>query len=109
MIKNVSFNFDGIGHVVSYRVTADDLHIFISDMKRHVKAYKSDLYLDYEHMLHNMREGAGYVWSIRESGTWLMPIAIYAKAQPDQFTTPIIRFIVKRNGDTYNFTEYIEL
>lgn len=109
MINNTSFNLDGIGHVASYRVTADDMHVFIADMERHIKAYKSDLYLDYEHMLHNMREGAGYIWSIRETGTWLMPIDIYARAQPDQFATPIIRFIVKRNGDTYSFTEYIEL
>ena len=101
---------DGIGHVIAYRVTASDLHVFISNhIEKFVKTYRSDLYVDYDNMLHNMEDNTGYIWSIRESGTWLMPIAIYAKAQPDQFTTPTIRFIVKRDGDIYSFTEFIEL
>lgn len=33
----------------------------------------------------------------------------YAAKQPDMFTTPIIRYVVVKEGDTYRFTEYVKL
>lgn len=111
MIKNNNCNIEGIGHVRAFEVTADSLHVFIADEVSRLGGiyYTSDTYLDYENMLHNMGEGVGYIWSIRATGTWFMPILNYARSQPDQFSTPLIRYIVKRHGDTYNFTEYIKL
>lgn len=97
--------------ITNYTVSADELHIFIADTIKRCGGihYDSDVLLDYENMLHNMVDAAGYMWSIRSTGTWFMPITAYAAHQPDMFTTPIIRYIVVKTGDTYEFTEYVKL
>ena len=94
-----------------YTVSADELHIFIADTVKRCGGIhcQSDILLDYESMLHRMVESAGYMWSIRATGTWFMPVTAYAINQPDMFTTPIIRYVVVKTGDTYEFTEYIKL
>ena len=95
----------------SYTVSADELHIFIDETISRLGGirYNSDTYIDYERMLHDMNEGGGWVWSIRATGTWFMPVLNYARCQPDQFFTPLVRYVVVRRGDTYKFTEFIEL
>lgn len=97
--------------LTGYTVTADELHIFIADTIKRCGGinYQSDVLLDYENMLHRMMDAAGYMWSIRATGTWFMPVTAYAIHQPDMFTTPIIRYVVVKTGDTYEFTEYVNL
>ena len=97
--------------ITNYTVSADELHIFIADTIKRCGGihYQSDVLLDYENMLHRMMDTAGYMWSIRAAGTWFMPITAYAAHQPDMFTTPIIRYVVVKTGDTYEFTEYVKL
>lgn len=97
--------------LTDYTVTADELHIFISDTIKRCGGihYESDILLDYENMLHSMMDTAGYMWSIRATGTWFMPVTTYVINQPDMFTTPIIRYVVVKTGDTYEFTEYVTL
>lgn len=104
--------------ITNYTVSADELHIFIADTIKRCGGihYQSDVLLDYENMLHRMMDTAGYMWSIRATGTWFMPITAYAVPitayaahQPDMFTTPIIRYVVVKTGDTYEFTEYVKL
>lgn len=104
--------------ITNYTVSADELHIFIADTIKRCGGihYESDVLLDYENMLHRMMDTAGYMWSIRATGTWIratgtwfMPITAYAANQPDMFTTPIIRYVVVKTGDTYEFTEYVKL
>lgn len=98
--------------VTSYTVSTDELHMFIVDIIERCGGcayYKSDILLDYNNMLHHMADKVGYMWSIRETGTWFMPIAAYAKVQPDMFNTPIIRYVVTKNDNTYRFIEYVEL
>ena len=96
--------------ITNYTVSADELHIFIADttMRCGVIHYQSDVLLAYESMLHRMVDTVGYMWSIRATGTWFMPVTAYAAYQPDMFTTPIIRYVVVKTGDTYEFTEYVE-
>lgn len=98
--------------VTSYTVSADEMHMFITDTVKRCggcKYYQSDLLLDYESMLHNMADKVWYMWSIRETGTWFMPVTAYAKCQPDMLNTPLIRFIVTKHDTTYKFVEYVEL
>lgn len=97
--------------ITNYTVSADELHIFIADTIKRcgVVHYQSDVLLDYENMLHRMMDTTGYMWSIRATGTWFMPVTAYAAYQPDMFTTPIIRYVVVKTGDTYKFVEYVEL
>lgn len=97
--------------LTNYTVTADELHIFIADTIKRCGGihYQSDILLDYESMLHRMNDKGGYIWSIRAAGTWFMPVMAYATKQPDMFTTPIIRYVVVKEGDTYRFTEYVKL
>lgn len=97
--------------ITNYTVSADELHIFIADTIKRCGGihYQSDVLLDYENMLHRMNDKGGYMWSIRATGTWFMPIMAYATKQPDMFTTPIIRYVVVKEGDTYRFTEYVKL
>jgi hypothetical protein len=110
MIKKTTISIEG-KTATNYKVDASDLHVFIADTIKRLGGihYMSDTYLDYENMLHNMNEGGGYIWSIRETGTWFMPILTYSINQPDQFTTPLIRYVVTRHDDTYSFIEYIQL
>lgn len=77
--------------LTNYTVTADELHIFIADTIKRCGGinYQSDVLLDYENMLHRMKDKGGYMWSIRATGTWFMPVMTYAAKQPDMFTTPI--------------------
>ena len=49
------------------------------------------------------------MWSIRAAGTWFMPVTAYAAHQPDMFAAPIIRYVVVKTGDTYEFPEYVKL
>lgn len=95
--------------ITSYEVSADELHLFIADTIKRCGGihYQSDVLLDYESMLHRMMDTVGYMWSIRATGTWLMPITAYAAHQPDMFTTPIIRYAVVKTDDSYTFTEYV--
>lgn len=97
--------------ITNYTVSADELHVFIADTVKRCGGirYQGDVLLDYEGMLHRMVESAGYMWSIRATGTWFMPVTAYAINQPDMFTTPIIRYVVVKTGDTYEFTEYVKL
>lgn len=97
--------------ITNYTVSADELHIFIADTIKRCGGihYQSDVLLDYESMLHRMMDTADYMWSIRATGTWFMPISAYATNQPDMFTTPIIRYVVVKTGNTYKFTEYVKL
>lgn len=97
--------------MTNYTVTANELHIFIADTIKRCGGihYQSDVLLDYEAMLHHMKDKGGYMWSIRAAGTWFMPVMAYAVKQPDMFTTPIIRYVVVKEGDTYRFTEYVKL
>ena len=97
--------------LTNYTVTADELHIFIADTIKRCGGinYQSDVLLDYENMLHRMKDKGGYMWSIRATGTWFMPVMAYAAKQPDMFTTPIIRYIVVKEDNTYRFTEYVKL
>lgn len=97
--------------ITNYTVSADELHIFITDTIKRCGGihYQSDILLDYESMLHRMNDKGGYIWSIRATGTWFMPVMAYAKNQPDMFTTPIIRYVVVKTGNTYKFTEYVKL
>lgn len=97
--------------ITNYVVSADELHIFIADTIKRCGGihYESDVLLDYENMLHRMKDKGGYMWSIRATGTWFMPVMAYAAQQPDMFTTPIIRYVVVKEGDVYTFTEYVKL
>lgn len=97
--------------ITSYTVSADELHIFIADTIKRCGGihYESDILFDYENMLHSMMDTVGYMWSIRAAGTWFMPVTAYAKHKPDMFTTPIIRYVVVKTGDTYKFTEHVRL
>lgn len=96
--------------ITNYTVSADELHIFIADTIKRCGGihYQSDILLDYENMLHRMMDTVGYMWSIRATGTWFMPVTAYAAHQPDMFTTPIIRYVVVKTDDTYEFTEYVK-
>lgn len=111
MINKHTTTINSATTVTSYTVDANDLHVFIADTIKRLGGiyYASDTYLDYENMLHNMDEGAGYIWSIRDTGTWFMPVLTYGRVQPDQFKTPLKRYIVVRHDATYSFTEYIKL
>lgn len=62
--------------ITSYTVPADKLHIFIADTVKRCGCvhYQSDVLLDYENMLHRMNDNVGYMWSIRATGTWFMPV-----------------------------------